>query len=147
MTMGLKHKVYLSIRRYSTSIIIVIFIAYSRRCFHLRSQAFIVLDTLETKEVTEQIDQRAKQPPQVESVEELETLPAGTEPRTSHHGSPGGERRRPRQRPTIFLERARKGHRQSDQLWNCFKGNVGETPERRGGSHMDLPERIYTTWN
>ena len=106
-----------------------------------------VLDTLETREVTEQIDQRAKQPPQVESVEELETLPAGTEPRTSHHGSPGGERRRPRQRPTIFLERARKGHRQSDQLWNCFKGNVGETPERRGGSHMGLPELIDTTWN
>ena len=26
------------------------------------------------------------------SVEELETLPAGTKPRTSHHRSPGGER-------------------------------------------------------
>ena len=27
------------------------------------------------------------------SVDELETLPAGTMPRISHHGSPGGERR------------------------------------------------------
>ena len=29
------------------------------------------------------------------SVEELETLPAGTKPRASHHQSPGGETRRP----------------------------------------------------
>ena len=27
------------------------------------------------------------------NVEKLETLPAGTKPRTSHHRSPGGERR------------------------------------------------------
>ena len=25
-----------------------------------------------------------------------------------------------------------KHHRQSDEYWNCFKGNVGETSERRG---------------
>ena len=30
----------------------------------------------------------------------------------------------------IFLERAREGHCQSDEHWNCFKGNVGETAER-----------------
>ena len=36
----------------------------------------------------------------------------------------------------FFLERAREGHRQSDKDWNCFKGNVGETPERRGGQHF-----------
>ena len=30
----------------------------------------------------------------------------------------------------------RKGHRQSDQHWNCFNGNIGETPERWGGAHM-----------
>ena len=28
------------------------------------------------------------------------------------------------------------GHRQSDEHWNRFKGNVGETSERRGGAHM-----------
>ena len=27
---------------------------------------------------------------------------------------------------TIFLERTREGHRQSDEQWNCFKGNAGE---------------------
>ena len=35
----------------------------------------------------------------------------------------------------------------SDQHWNCFKGNIGETPERRGGSHMGFPERIDTILN
>ena len=33
-----------------------------------------------------------------EGVEELETLPAGTKPGTSHHRSPGGERRGKRKR-------------------------------------------------
>ena len=28
--------------------------------------------------------------------------------------------------PEDFSLKARKGHRQSDQHWNCFKGNVGE---------------------
>ena len=28
-----------------------------------------------------------------------------------------------------------KGHRQSDEHWNCFKGNVGKTSERRDGAH------------
>ena len=37
--------------------------------------------------------------------------------------------------------------RQSDQHWNCFKGNVGGTPERRGGAHTDFPERIDTILN
>ena len=31
-----------------------------------------------------------------------------------------------------------------DQHWNCFKGNIGDTPERRGGAHMGLAERIDT---
>ena len=31
----------------------------------------------------------------------------------------------------IFLERTREGHRQSDEQWNCFKGDVGETYGRR----------------
>ena len=50
-------------------------------------------------------------------------------------------------RSTIFLERTRKGHRQSNQHWNCFKGNIGDTPERRCGAHMGFPERIDTILN
>ena len=34
----------------------------------------------------------------IRSVEELETLPAGTKPRASHHRPPGGERRGKRKR-------------------------------------------------
>ena len=40
----------------------------------------------------------------------------------------------------IFLERMREGHRQSEEHWNRFKGDVGETSERRGG----VP--IYATY-
>ena len=45
----------------------------------------------EWSETTQQIDWRARQPsqrlasPKIRSVEELEKLPAGTKPRTSHH--------------------------------------------------------------
>ena len=74
------------------------------------------------------------------NVEELETLPPSTEPRTSHHRSPGGERR-----SMISLER--KGHRQSDQHWNCFKGNAGETSERRDGACMGFSELLGATLN
>ena len=42
------------------------------------------------------------------------------------------------------LKRTREGHRQSDEHWNCFKGNVGEPSERRGGTHMGFSERIDT---
>ena len=35
----------------------------------------------------------------------------------------------------IFLGRTSEGHRQSDEHWNCFKGKVGETSERRSGAH------------
>ena len=41
----------------------------------------------------------------------------------------------------------RKGHRQSDEHWNCFKGIVGETSQRRGGAHMGFFERIDTILN
>ena len=47
----------------------------------------------------------------------------------------------------MFLERTTQGHRQSDQHWNRFKGNVGETSEGRGGAHMGFSERINTTLN
>ena len=78
---------------------------------------------------------------------DTEKLPAGTKPRTSHRRSPGGEKRRKRTRSAIFSEMTRKGHRQSDQHWNGFKGNIGETLERRGGAHMGFPERIDTILN
>ena len=38
-------------------------------------------------------------------------------------------------------------YRQSDQHWKCFKGNIGETHERRVGLHMGFPERIDTILN
>ena len=41
----------------------------------------------------------------------------------------------------------RKGHRQSDEHWNRFKGNVGETSERRDEAHVGSSERIDTILN
>ena len=43
--------------------------------------------------------------------------------------------------------KGREGHRPSDEHWNGFKGNVGETSERRGGAHMGFSERIDTILN
>ena len=34
--------------------------------------------------------------------------------------------------------KGRDGQRQSDEHWNRFKGNVGETSQRRGGAHTIL---------
>ena len=48
---------------------------------------------------------------------------------------------------TIFLERTREGHRQSDEHWNSFKGNVGEISEKRGGAHEVFSARIDTILN
>ena len=85
--------------------------------------------------MAQQIDCREKlmQPLQVARVsedlkrEELETLPAGTKPRTSHHRSPGGERRGESKRSTIFFERAREGHRQSDEHYGTVsKATLGK---------------------
>ena len=80
----------------------------------------------------------------LESVEELDTLPVDAKPRTSHHQSPGGEKCGKRNGWTIFLERTRTGHRESDQHLNCSKVNAREpeTSERQGGAHMGFPERI-----
>ena len=44
----------------------------------------------------------------------------------------------------IFLERMKDGRRRSDEHWNRFKGNVGETSERRGGAHLGFSVRIDT---
>ena len=76
------------------------------------------------------------------SIAERETLPGGIKPRTPHHRSSGGPTRRKRRHSTIFLDRTRKGHRQSDEQWTCFKGNVEKTSERHGGALMGSYERI-----
>ena len=47
----------------------------------------------------------------------------------------------------IFHERMREGHHQSDENWNSFKGDIGETSERLGGMHMGFSERIDTILN
>ena len=44
----------------------------------------------------------------------------------------------------IFLERTREGRRQSDEHWNRFKGDDGETSDRRDGAHVGFSERIDT---
>ena len=79
----------------------------------------------------------------------LRLYPQKTKPWTLHHRSSGGERRKRRQRSTIFVERARQGHHQLDQHWNYFRGNTEESSERQGGAHMDLPGRVNTilNWN
>ena len=76
------------------------------------------------------------------SVEQLEILPVGTKPRTSHHQSPGGERCGQRKHLMIFLERMREDHCQPDKHWHCFKGNIQETYERWGGVHMGFSKYI-----
>ena len=55
-----------------------------------------------------------------------------------------GERRGKSKHQTLYPERMRKGHRQSDEHWNCFKGNVGDISERRGGALKGFSERIDT---
>ena len=41
-------------------------------------------------------------------------------------------------------EKTREGHCQSDERWNCFKGNVGEISEKQDGAYMGFSERINT---
>ena len=85
------------------------------------------------------------------SVEALETLPAGTKPSKVNDIAPpiacGSEGRRKSKRSTIFRERTRKGHHQSNQHWNCFKGSIEKAAERRSETHMGLPERVATILN
>ena len=72
------------------------------------------------------------------SVEELKTLPSGlmskTSPYRQHERMSCGKRKCSK----IFLEH---------EDWNCFKGNVGKTSERRSRIYMGFTERIYTTQN
>ena len=60
---------------------------------------------------------------------------------------------------TIFCKKTREGQHQhhyllckdekhqSDEQWNCFKGNVGQTSERPDGAHMGFSERVDTILN
>ena len=48
---------------------------------------------------------------------------------------------------TLFIERARKGHRQSDEHRNCFKATDRETFNRQGRAHMGFSERVDTVLN
>ena len=45
----------------------------------------------------------------------------------------------------IFLQRTRKDHRQSEEHWNCFKGNAMGTSDRQGGAHTGV--RSYRVYN
>ena len=54
-----------------------------------------------------------------------------------------GERRGKRKREKIFLERTREGHRQSDEYWICFKGNVGENSETGWSAYGFCREHRY----
>ena len=98
--------------------------------------------------MTGQIDWREKQPSQVvssrktRSVEELETLPAGTKPMASRQRSPGGERRGKRKRETIFLERIKEGHRQSDGRGPSSVAIVNQTGEGHRQSDGRGPSSI-----
>ena len=60
----------------------------------------------------------------------------GTKPRTLHHQLAGGERRGKRKCLMVFLEGTREGHHQWEVHSHCFKGNIGETFQRFGGSHV-----------
>ena len=60
---------------------------------------------------------------------------------------PGGERRRTRQRSTIYLQKDEAGPPccQSDQRYNFLKSDIGKAFERRDGAHMGFPECLATT--
>ena len=45
------------------------------------------------------------------------------------------------------LPRKDYSHHQSDEHWNCFKGSIGETSERRGGMRMGFSEHVDTILN
>ena len=63
-------------------------------------------------------------------VEELKTLYLRAQSQ-GHHAIDRLEERgvEMRKSSAIFLERTREGHRQPDQHWNRFKGNVREMSE------------------
>ena len=86
------------------------------------------------------------------SVEELETLHAGTKPRAPHHWSPGGQMHRKRKHSRVFLERMKKGHRQSGTHWQngtISKARLGKPQRDRAKKHiiMGFPKHLDTILN
>ena len=59
-------------------------------------------------------------------VQELETLPAGTKPKTSHHRLPGGERRWKRKRRTIFLKGRERAIVKQTNIGTVSKTTLGK---------------------
>ena len=111
-----------------------------------KSGKWHVLDMPESKEMTDK--RLVKQPTCVACVSEDLMCWRAWDTTCGHKAKDiTPERCRNRKRSMIFLERTRKGHCQSDQYWNCFKRNTGETHDRWGGVHMGFPECIDTILN
>ena len=85
---------------------------------HPPSKTPVGVQPPEWRETTEQTDWRAKQPSQVACFSE-----------------------------DLKCWGAREGHRQSQEHWNCLKGNDGEISERRGGAKIGFFDRIDTIVN
>ena len=71
------------------------------------------------------------------SVEELEKLPAVTKPRTSHHRSPGGERRGKRKRALddLPLKGRETAIVKQTNIGTVSKAKQGKLLRERGGAH------------
>ena len=80
----------------------------------------------------------------ISNVEELETLPADTNPRTSQHRSPGGERRRRRKRSMIHPDRKGKGPLVNQTIIGTVSKTKsgGKKRERHDGLDVGFPEHI-----
>ena len=76
--------------------------------------------------------------------QEIEILSAGTKPGGITAAIAWRERPGKRKRSTVFFERTSEGHCQSDEHWNCSKGNLEDTSERRDEAHTGFSERIDT---
>ena len=108
------------------------------------------LDMPHSREMTEQMDWRAKQALQVVLRLRRSKVLRSLRHICGHEAKditpmkrlmPGGERRGKTKYSTVFLERMRKGHWphcQSDEHWNCFKGNVGGNVSGMGWSAHGL---------
>ena len=44
-------------------------------------------------------------------------------------------------------KRTREGHRQSEEHWNSFNGDIGKTSERLGAAYIGISEGIDTVLN
>ena len=106
---------------------------------------------LDMPDMTKQIDWQAKQPSQaawkIWSVEELETLPAGTKSRTSHHWSYEAERRRKRGKEKVLDNLPWKDERGTlSSHWRLelfqydkeSKATLGNFQSKGGGAHTIL---------